>query len=220
VNHSDILIVVAHPSEAKAINDAVNVDGIVYEVLTTGVGGMSMAWALQKRLTIGPQPQLVINTGIAGSYLETIKKGDIVVISSDCFADLGIDDNGQFIPFFSKNLADPDIFPFSGGRIVCQNQWFNELAKHLPAVDAATVNMTSGSEQVITRIRSVWNPAIETMEGAHFSFVCAKSGIPYVAVRAVSNMVEPRQEKNWDIALALKRLTEIFPEVLKIIEEK
>jgi futalosine hydrolase len=220
MDHSGVLIVVAHHTEAKAIYDTVNSGSEVYEILTTGVGGMNMAWSLQKRLTSGPKPNFIIGTGIAGSYLDTIRKGDVVLAASDCFADMGIDDNGQFITLFSKNLADPDVFPFSGGKIVCRNKWHTELSKYLRIVEAATVNMASGSEQVIARIKMVWNPAIETMEGAYFSYVCAMSGIPYISLRAVSNMIEPRNERNWDIALALRNLTELFPQVLKIIEEK
>jgi futalosine hydrolase len=220
MNHSGVLIVVAHHSEAKAINEAVNTDDEVYEILTTGVGGMNMAWSLQKRLTSGPKPDFIIGTGIAGSYLGSIKKGDIVLVDSDCFADMGIDDNGQFKTLFSKNLADPDVYPFSGGKIVCRNKWHTELSKHFKAVEAATVNMASGSEQVINRIKMAWNPAIETMEGAYFSYLCAMSGIPYISLRAVSNMIEPRNERNWDVALALRNLKKLFPQVLKIIEEK
>jgi len=220
MNHSGILIVVAHPSEAIAVNEAVNTAEDQYEILTTGVGGISMAWSLQKRLTSGVKPQFIIGTGIAGSYLETLKKGDVVLAASDCFADLGIDDNGEFISLFSKNLADPDGYPFSGGKIVCRNKLFTKLDSHFQAVAAATVNMASGSDQVISRIRSAWNPAIETMEGAYFSYVCAMSAIPYVSLRAVSNMIEMRDEKKWDIALALNSLKDIFPQVLRIIEEK
>jgi hypothetical protein len=35
------------------------------------------------------------------------------------------------------------------------------------------------------------------------------SGIPWISVRAVSNMVEPRNLKNWNITLALRNLEEI-----------
>lgn len=219
MNKNDILIVAAHSSEAKILDETLNAREQTFEILTTGVGGMSMSWALQKRLQNGPRPQILINAGIAGSFSDLIKKGDIVITASDCFADLGIDDKGKFISLYSSGLADGDSFPFKGGRIICSNKWYNELGKIIPAVDAVTVNMSSGSEEAITRIKSVWNPVVETMEGAWFAYICMMSGLPWISVRSISNMVEPRNVNNWDIDTALASLKQKMPGILKVIME-
>jgi len=214
-----ILIVAAHDSEAEALRRVADACSCSPEILVTGVGGISMAWALQKRLAAGPVPDLAINAGIAGSYVTTLRIGDVVLTGSDCFADLGIDDNGIFRSLFSAGLAGPDTFPFSGGRIYCRNRWFDKLINLFPVVNAATVNMASGSEEPIQRIRSVWNPDIETMEGAYFAYVCSMAGLPWLGLKAVSNMTEPRNIKKWDINAALKGLGEGFAEVIKNLEE-
>jgi futalosine hydrolase len=130
---------------------------------------------------------------------------------------MGIDDNGHFIPLFGAGLAEPDTPPFSGGRIICSGTWFDMAAGIMPVADAATVNMASGSPAVIERIRRAWNPDIETMEGAWLAYTCSLSGIPWLSVRAVSNMVEPRNLKNWDIPLALASLQEKMTQLLKLI---
>jgi len=202
----DILIVVAHPSEADAVKNAIHAAGSGCELLVTGVGGAAMSWALQKRLSEGPLPLLTINAGIAGSYAGSLKPGAIVIPTSDCFADMGVDDNGSFVSIFRANLADPDEPPFTDGRIVCSNRWTDAACTLYPAVTAATVNMASGSYPVIERIRSEWNPDIETMEGAWFAYTCAVQKAEYMSVRAVSNIVEPRDLKRWDIPLALREL--------------
>jgi len=219
VNQNEILIVVAHSPEANALNEALNTQGVTFEILTTGVGGMNMSWMLQKRLQNGPKPKILINAGIAGSYIEEIQKGDIVIAASDCFADLGIDDNGRFTPLFSNGLSDGNSFPFTAGRVRCDNCWFEELRKTIMAVDAATVNMASGSEAAISRIKSGWNPAVETMEGAWFAYICMMSCLPWINIRAISNFIEPRNVKNWDIDTALATLRKQMPVIIKQIME-
>jgi futalosine hydrolase len=215
---ADILIAVAHSSEAEAVEKALSATQCPCEILVTGVGGAAMSWALQKRFTSGPGPALVINPGIAGSYTPSLAPGDVVIPRSDCFADMGVDDNGTFLSLFSANMADPDRWPFSGGRIHCSGRPFDLLGKKYPVVTAATVNMASGSQQVIARIREAWNPDIETMEGAWFAYACAIMHIEWLSVRAVSNMVEPRNLKNWNIPLALRKLEKEMTEILKIIK--
>ncbi len=214
----EILIVVAHPSEADAVTRSISIAGGCCELIVTGVGGAAMSWALQKRFSEGPLPLLTVNAGIAGSYREAFHPGDVVVPLSDCFADMGVDDNGSFVSLFRANLADPDEDPFTGGRIICSNRWTEALRGSYPAVAAATVNMASGSVPAIERILREWNPDIETMEGAWFAYTCSMHKADYLSVRAISNMVEPRNLKNWDLPLALGSLEKAVEKILNIIK--
>ena len=229
-----VLIAVAHPSEEGAVRRAADAARFPCEIIVSGVGGAAMSWALQKRLAEGgvhaalrsgiqpavkgpsSVPSLVIGAGIAGSYSPAIPQGTVVTTVSDCFADMGVDDNGGFRSLYGAGLADPDALPFTGGRIVCSGWWFDRAAGLIPAVAGATVNMASGSQPVIDRIREAWNPDIETMEGAWLAYVCAMAGIPWVAVRAVSNMVEPRNRDNWDIPFALRNLEEKLTQLFEL----
>jgi futalosine hydrolase len=216
-SRGDILIAVAHPSEEEAVRGAVTAARSSCEIIVTGVGGAAMSWALQKRFSTGALPRMVIGAGIAGSYVASLIPGDVVLTRSDCFADMGVDDNGNFHSLFGANLADPDSPPFSGGRIYCSEELAGILAGSFRTVTGATVNMTSGSQAVIDRIRKAWDPDIETMEGAWLAYACAVSGVPWISVRAVSNMVEPRNPRNWDIPLALRRLRESMIQVVELI---
>jgi futalosine hydrolase len=216
----EILIAVAHPSEEVVVQKAVTAVQLSCEIIVTGVGGAAMSWALQKRFASGPAPSLVIGAGIAGSYVLSIVPGDVVITRSDCFADMGVDDNGEFLSLFRASLADPDRPPFSGGRIYCRGKWFDAIAGMFPAVTGATVNMSSGSQAVIDRIRRSWNPDIETMEGAWLAYACAVSDIQWVSVRAVSNRVEPRNLEHWDIPLALQQLQAAMTQILEKIKRQ
>ena len=176
-----------------------------------------MSWTLQKWFASGNITSVVIGAGIAGSYVESISPGTVVTTLSDCFADMGVDDNGRFIPLFGAGLADANTPPFSSGRIPCTGKYFEIASRLMPAVRGATVNMASGSLAVIDRIRKAWDPEIETMEGAWLAYTCAMSGIPWISVRAVSNMVEPRNLKNWNIPLALQNLEQKMIQLLELI---
>ena len=237
-----VLIAVAHPSEEGAVRRAAEAARFPCEIIITGVGGAAMSWAMQKRFAEGglhagqrpgtlagepgtaslpsgapgsvSLPSLVIGAGIAGSYSPAFPPGTVVTTLSDCFADMGVDDNGSFSSVYGASLADPDEHPFTGGRILCSGPWFDLTAGMLPAVAGATVNMASGSQPVIDRIREAWNPGIETMEGAYLAYVCAMARIPWIALRAVSNMVEPRNREKWDIPFALRSLEEEMTRLL------
>lgn len=212
------MFVAAHPSEAAVVEKALTAAEARCEILTSGVGGPAMSWALQKRFTEKGIPGTIINVGIAGSYDKKIKIGEVVMPLSDCFADLGVDDNGSFVSLFKANLADPDKWPFSGGIIQYSSDWTKLLGHTYRTVRAATVNMTSGSAAVIERISREWNPDIETMEGAWFAYSCAVNRLQFFSLRAVSNRVEPRNVRNWDIPLALENLENALVQTLTVIK--
>ena len=185
--------------------------------LVTGVGGISTAWSLKQWLGTNPVPDLAINAGIAGSYKDEIKTGDVVIAETDCFADLGIESEGKIITLFEAGFSDPDEYPFSGGIIHCDNRFIEKAGMSLNKVKAATVNMCSASAASISRIKNKFNPDIETMEGATFFYICAREKIPFLSVRAVSNKIEPGNRESWNIPLALNSLAEKIKEILLIL---
>jgi futalosine hydrolase len=225
-----ILIVVAHPSEEEAVRRAADAAGCSCAVMATGVGGAAMSWALQKRIAeagmtgslsrgipLREKPPSGLPGNVMSANLPVLVPGTVVTTRSECFADMGVDDNGRFTSLYGAGLADPDKPPFTGGHIISSGKWFDLAAGLLPPVAAATVNMASGSEAVIRRIRNAWDPDIETMEGAWLAYTCAMAGIPWIAVRAISNMVEPRNLKKWDIPLALGNLEMKMTRLMELI---
>jgi futalosine hydrolase len=174
--------------------------------LITGVGGISTAWSMKKWLCCNPYPDLAINAGIAGSYSDKYIKGDVVLPVSDCFADMAIEADNRYLTLAEAGLMDPDEFPFKKGILRAENEYTERTAKILRKVKAITVNTSSGAETTIERLKKKFNPDIETMEGATFFYICAMEKIPFIAVRAISNKVEPRKMKAWDIPLAMENL--------------
>ena len=56
------------------------------------------------------------------------------------------------------------------------------------------------------------------MEGATFFYICAIEGIPFLSVRAISNIVEVGSRDSWNLSLALENLAFKLNEVLISIE--
>jgi len=218
-----ILYVTATSSEAdalKRIGGMMSVPGgyrlgnFDISLLVSGVGSISTAWALKQWISINEKPDLAINAGIAGSYRDELIIGDVVMPLSDCFADAGIEDGDNFLTLAEAGLISANEFPFREGFLYTDTRYSDKMKSILKPVRAITVNTATGSEISRERLLKKFNPDIETMEGATFFYICARENIPFLALRAISNKVEPRNKSKWDIALALNNLSEKLNEVI------
>jgi futalosine hydrolase len=185
--------------------------------LVTGVGSMATAWSLQNWINVNGRPDLAINAGIAGAYSDKIPIGDVVMPVSDCFADSGIEDRGNFMTLFETGLSDADEFPFKNGVLYADDAYLIRFKHIVKPVRAITVNTATGSEHSRIRLMKKFNPDIETMEGATFFYICSREKIPFLAIRAISNRVEMRDIKKWNIPLALNNMTEKIMEILLML---
>ena len=222
-----ILIVAATEGEAGIL---ANIKGIVnsgvgfekgdykIDTIVSGVGSVSTSWSLSKWFSVNEKPLLAINIGIAGSFKKDIPVGEVVISVSDCFADAGIESGRGFLTLAEAGLEDPDRFPFRNGRIICDNRFVDLAAGKLRKVNAVTVNTASGTEETIARLVSKYDPDIETMEGAAFSYNCSCERVDYLALRSVSNIIGLRLKQKWDIPLALTTLTRALDEFLTAID--
>ncbi len=183
-------------------------------VLVAGVGSMSTAWAFKQWLSVNEKPDLAINAGIAGSYNEDLRPGDVVMPVTDCFADAGIEDGDKFLTLPEAGLTGKDEFPFRDGLLFSDTGYSGLMKDILKPVRAITVNTATGSESTRDKLFRKFNPDIETMEGATFFYICIREEIPFLALRAISNRVEPRNRSKWNIALALDNLSVKLNEVL------
>ena len=161
-----------------------------HEILITGVGILETSLELTKKLVLN-RYDLVINAGIAGSFDNKIKIGDVVEVTEDVLSELGYEDNKTFFEF--KSFSVPNKFTVDSKT---------DLLK----VKSITVNTVSGNTSTIKKIKKRLSPDIETMEGAAVFRVCNDFNIPCMQIRSVSNFVGERNKKNWNIDLAIKNL--------------
>ena len=96
-----ILIVAATLFEVESLKLKVESEAINHELLTidfliTGAGMVATAFVLGKHLVTNLY-DLAINLGIAGSFDRSIALGDVVEITEDTLAELGAEDDENFI---------------------------------------------------------------------------------------------------------------------------
>jgi futalosine hydrolase len=190
------------------------IDRFEMDLLITGIGSIATAWSLKQWITLNEKPDLAINAGIAGSFNDKLNIGDVVMPVSDCFADSGIEDGENFLTLSESGLMSADEFPYKDGLLYANNRYNEKMKSIFKPVRAITVNTATGSETTRGKLLKKFNPDIETMEGATFFYICSREDIPFLALRAISNKVEPRNKNNWDIDLALNNLSEKLIDIL------
>src|SRR4051812_9224966 len=87
------------------------------EVLISGVGTPVTIYHLVKKL-MQDNYDLVIQAGIAGSFSKKVKKAEVVLVKRDAFANVGVEEMGEFKTIFELGFADKNKHPFNGGWLV------------------------------------------------------------------------------------------------------
>jgi futalosine hydrolase len=198
----NILLVAATQAEIQPLLDEFGGEK-PFDILITGVGMVATAFAMGEKLS-QKKYDLAINLGIAGSFDRTIALGEVVEVVRDTFAELGAENDAEFLPI--------EKLGFGESTYHSSNQM---LLLSLIKVNAITVNTVHGEETSIQKVTARLNPQLESMEGAAFFYACKRSMIPAVQIRSVSNYVEKRNRENWKIGLAVKNLNTFAIELLK-----
>jgi len=185
------------------------------DVLTTGVGMVATAAWCSQMLTEN-RYDLALDLGVCGSFDREIELAQVVHVTSDCIAELGAEDDQNFLTVQDLGLADANEFPFTEGRLINASPPISTTLSALTAVAGITVNTVHGSEQSIATVKRRFQPQVESMEGAAFMYTCMIHRVPFAQIRAVSNLVEKQNRNAWQLSDAIRNLTEMG---LRILEE-
>ena len=175
------------------------------DTLLTGVGMVATAVWCSRALAIGGY-DLALNLGVCGSFAPAFPPATVVHVTCDMFSELGAQDGPRFLPLQDLGIFEPDLFPYSGGRLVNTKPPSLTGLADLPVASSITVNTVHGEDASIAAVIARCAPDVESMEGAAFMYACLVAGIPFAQVRAVSNRVERRNRAAWDLAGAVERL--------------
>jgi futalosine hydrolase len=180
------------------INNAnIDFDEKEIQVLITGVGMVNTALMLGRFMY--NSYDLALNLGICGAFDKSLKLGEVLRVSTDMLSELGAEDNDDFLPF--KSLELPGEFMFSES---CNFQ--SEVFDALKVAEGITVNTVHGNDISIEKTKRLFNPTVESMEGAAFFAACKGFSKNYLQVRSVSNYVERRDKSKWEIHHAIENL--------------
>jgi len=171
--------------------------GVRAHVLVGGVGPAASAAATAAAL---PGADLVLSAGIGGGF-SPLAPGAIAVASSIVFADLGAETAEGFVPVSALGFGEEryevnaslaaDLAARTGGRVGT----------------IVTVATVTGTATTASQLQARFPDAVaEGMEGAGVAAAARVHGLPFAEVRAISNLVGPRDRDAWEIPRALAAL--------------
>ncbi len=139
------------------------------------------------------QPDLIINSGIAGGYLQSLKPLDTVVATKVLYSDVDMTSPvigglpfGQmegspkcFLP--NTSLCKGDALHF--GTILSGDQFVDNYEK---------------TKQLVNRYFSDYDVIAVDMESSAISHVCTKFQIPFLIIRSISDVIGKSNEMDYD----------------------
>jgi futalosine hydrolase len=206
-----LLITAATPEELLIAQQLAATTPDACHCAVTGIGLAPTAYYTLKYLQ-AEQYDLAVNIGIAGSFTERLPVGSVCRVTKEYFGDCGIQTPKGFFTLFDEHILNDNTFPFVNGALHAPVQPTAYIAD-VPEATGVTVHTVSGELQRIAELQSRFAPDIETMEGAAFFYVCLQEKIPFLALRAISNKVEPRDKSKWNIPLSLQNLSSVLKNV-------
>jgi futalosine hydrolase len=170
-------------------------------------------------------PRLVINTGCAGAYLASgLTVGDLAVASEEFLGDEGVltSEGWQDLRFMKiptvihGSRLYHNAIPLSKHAAEKAMQLADYLGVKLARGRFITVSSCSGTRKQGEELARRFHGLCENMEGAAVAQICLRYGINCLEIRGISNLVDERDMKTWDIPRAVEAAQRF---VLKYIEE-
>jgi futalosine hydrolase len=214
-NENSILIVTSVVAERDAVVRGLS-GGSGMDVIVCGVGPAAAAASTAAALA-AKRYDLVVNAGIGGGIAGRTEIGALAVASEIVAADLGAESPDGFIRIddlgfgHSRFPADP-ILSRRLTEALRSAGWTAELGAVM-TVSTVTGTATTAAE----RLRRIPNAVAEGMEGYGAASAAFLFGLPVLEIRAISNLIGPRDRESWRIGQALERLasaSSILEEVL------
>lgn len=181
------------------------------EYLITGVGAVPTTYSLTRRLRAN-QPDFIIAAGIGGSFARDIPLGSVIEVRSEVFADLGVQESRGWTDLFDLGLAERNDPPYTNGRLENPNPIMKIFSFD---GGGCTVNQVTTEPSRIETIQKLYAPMVESMEGAAIHYVCIQTGIPFIHLRAISNLAGERDKQRWKMQEAIQNLGTAIDETIQ-----
>ncbi len=210
-----VLVITAVPAERDAVQRGLRSD-TRFDVLAGGVGQVSAAVTTAKVLAATGY-SLVVCAGIGGGFPGRAEVGSLVVANEIVAADLGVET--------PEGFSSLDELGFGSTRVQVNFVLVKRVTGALleaklpvnigPVLTVSTV--TGTAESAAELAARVEGATAEGMEGYGVALAARESGLPVLEIRAISNMVGPRDRSAWQIKEALDILaaaSSVLSEVL------
>ncbi|MGN6421068.1 MAG: futalosine hydrolase [Pseudobacter sp.] len=182
-------------------------------VTITGIGSMQTTYNMMEAIQ-AQRPEALIQAGIAGSFSHGYRPGTCCIVQDESTGDLGVEEAGSFRDVFDMGFQEAGQFPFTGRTL--HNPDTAALTRFgLPLVKAITVNEVTTAPKRIETLQQKYSAIVESMEGAAFHYVALRQDIPFLQLRAVSNMVGERDKSRWQLKDAISTLNQQLMQLLQ-----
>jgi len=167
------------------------------------------------------KPDILILFGIGGAYAEA-GVGDVVIAVSENYGEEGVMTPDGWKPMeftgFPLLKNDLDYFnTFEMDRKLSQLAFkvSKDIGLKVLSGNFITVSQCSGTRKTGEIIRERFNGICENMEGAAVAHICAKYAVPMIEIRGISNIIEDRDLKKWNIPLAVSNCNKAVNELVR-----
>ena len=178
------------------------------EIIISGCGCGKVNAAMNTQYLIDMEkPDIIINTGCAGSLIQQVKVMDTVVSDTITYHD--------FLPIRVMQGNSPDQ-----GKMKCDEKLTNitieiikslNLPYHIGGVCSGDCFVTNANQR--DQIQMETKAICVDMESGSIAHVCRKNNIPFIVIRSISDFSDGVEEKEKEAA---ERSNQI---VIKLIEQ-
>ncbi|KGA31565.1 5'-methylthioadenosine/S-adenosylhomocysteine nucleosidase [Pectobacterium brasiliense] len=189
------------------------INGVDVALLKSGIGKVSAALGTTLLLEHS-KPDVVINTGSAGGLAPTLNVGDIVVSDEVRYHDADVTafgyEPGQMAGCPAAFLADEKLITLA--QAVIAELQLNAVRGLVVSGDA----FINGAEP-LARIRTTFPKAIAVeMEATAIAHVCHQFAVPFVVVRAISDVADKASHLSFDefLSVAAQQSTRMVEAIL------
>ncbi|OYT73808.1 MAG: futalosine hydrolase [Chloracidobacterium sp. CP2_5A] len=170
--------------------------------LVTGVGMARSAAATALALSRRDYAAL-LHAGVGGAYPGCqLQTGDLAAAASECDPQSGIVTPDGYQDLGGLGFPLTRAFP---NRLAFDSPWAAWMARQVapaPRLPFATVQCCSGTDAAAEAMSARSAAAVENMEGLAVAWTAAQFGVPYAALRAISNFTGDRDRQQWDFPAA------------------
>lgn len=182
-------------------------------LIETGIGSVNTAQALTVALQ-EISPEFVLQIGIGGAYLSSgLDKGDLALATEENYGDLGVITSAGWspadeigIPVLSTDRDYYNTYPLDPALVARAQHILEQSGECAMQGPFVTVQQCTGREDIGNELAARFNAMCENMEGAAAAHVCTLYAVPFLELRAISNLVEDRNKDAWDIPGAVQRV--------------
>jgi len=162
-------------------------DDLHLDILITGIGLTATTYSITKQIQIR-RPDIIIQAGIGGCFNQDLVLGSVVAIKQEAIGDQAVIEKGDVL----KRIK-------------------------LRKVKGITINEITTSKKKIKLYQDIFDPVIESLEGAALHYICLMEKIQFLQIRSASNYIGERNKKNWNMKDSIGNLNKEIIRLLKTI---